>query len=31
MTTDVLIKATQEQQEQIESLQQEIEILKNGN
>jgi len=27
---DVLIKATQEQQEQIESLQQEIEVLKNG-
>ena len=29
--TPILVKAIQEQQEQIESLQQEIEVLKNGN
>ena len=29
--TPILVKAIQEQQEQIESLQQQIEVLKNGN
>ena len=29
--TPILVKAIQEQQEQIELLQQQIEVLKNGN